>query len=108
MVHCIYLGVPGNNFFKYLFFFQIFFFTLNSVDPDEMQHYAAFNLGLHCKSTCLGVCRIQRFNFGVIGMLKFMSFLWLKITKHLVPFSNKTSGSRSPFLKVMIRQSDCL
>ena len=20
----------------------------NSVDPDEMQHYAAFNLGLHC------------------------------------------------------------
>ena len=20
----------------------------NSVDPDEMQHYAAFHLGLHC------------------------------------------------------------
>ena len=25
----------------------IFVFT-NSVDPDEMSHYAAFNLGLHC------------------------------------------------------------
>ena len=25
----------------------IFTFT-NSVDPDEMQHYAAFHLGLHC------------------------------------------------------------
>ena len=38
----------------------------NSVDPDEMQHYAAFHLGLHCKSvcqsTCLGVSSIQRVN----------------------------------------------
>ena len=25
----------------------VFTFT-NSVDPDEMQHYAAFHLGLHC------------------------------------------------------------
>ena len=25
----------------------IFTFT-NSIDPDEMQHYAAFHLGLHC------------------------------------------------------------
>ena len=24
------------------------YFNLNSVDPDEMQHYAAFHLGLHC------------------------------------------------------------
>ena len=23
-------------------------FYLNSVDPDEMQHYAAFHLGFHC------------------------------------------------------------
>ena len=26
---------------------DIFTFT-NSVDPDEIQHYAAFHLGLHC------------------------------------------------------------
>ena len=25
-------------------------FNLNSEDPDEMQHYAAFHLGLHCLS----------------------------------------------------------
>ena len=32
-----------------LFFcLKIFFTFTNSVDPDEMQHYAAFHLGLHC------------------------------------------------------------
>ena len=35
--------------YKYLFFCLKNFFTFsNSVDPDEMQHYAAFHLGLHC------------------------------------------------------------
>ena len=29
------------------FFLFIFTYT-NSVDPDEMQHYAAFHLTLHC------------------------------------------------------------
>ena len=33
---------------------KIFFTFTNGVDPDEMQHYAAFHLGLHfCKSTPL-------------------------------------------------------
>ena len=27
---------------------KIFSTLTNSVDPDEMQHYAAFHLGLHC------------------------------------------------------------
>ena len=28
-------------------------FTItNSVDPDEMQHYAAFHLGVHCLHKC--------------------------------------------------------
>ena len=27
---------------------KIFFLYLDSVDPFEMQHYAAFHLGLHC------------------------------------------------------------
>ena len=52
-----------------LFCLKIFFTLTNSVDPDEMQHYAAFYFMLHfiwvftvCKSTCLGVSRIQRVN----------------------------------------------
>ena len=30
------------------FCLKIFFTFTNSVDPDEMQHYAAFHLSLHC------------------------------------------------------------
>ena len=26
----------------------LFFFFVNSADPDEMPHYVAFHLGLHC------------------------------------------------------------
>ena len=50
MVHCIYLGSTGYDFQKNIVFFclKIFFTYTNSVDPDEMQHYAAFYLGLHC------------------------------------------------------------
>ena len=48
---------------KNIVFFRlkIFFTFTNSVEPDEMQHYAAFHLGLFtvCKSTRLGVSRIQ-------------------------------------------------
>ena len=31
-----------------MFCLKIFFTFTNSVNPDEMQHYAAFYLGLHC------------------------------------------------------------
>ena len=31
----------------YSFYLKIFFTFENSVDPGEMQHYAAFHLGLH-------------------------------------------------------------
>ena len=54
----IYLGCPLylSRGFKLLFLKRIlyyfvwksFFTFTNSVDPDEMQHYAAFHLGLHC------------------------------------------------------------
>ena len=43
--------MSGYNFLKKLYSFclNIFFFTFtNSVDPDEMQHFAAFHLGLQC------------------------------------------------------------
>ena len=37
--------------------------NLHSVDPDEMQHYFASHLGLHClQSNHLGVSLIQRVN----------------------------------------------
>ena len=50
IVHLTYLGVSGYHFQKILYFFclKIIFTLTNSVDPDEMQHYAAFHLGLHC------------------------------------------------------------
>ena len=43
-------GFTGCNFkIKVVFFFQKIIFVLaNSADPDEMQHYAAFHLCLHC------------------------------------------------------------
>ena len=47
-----------------LFCLMLFFAFANSVDPDKMQHYVAFHLGLYtvCKSTHLGFCYIQRVN----------------------------------------------
>ena len=49
IVHCTYLGVSGYHFQNILYFLsKDLFFYLDSVDPVEMQHYAAFHLGLHC------------------------------------------------------------
>ena len=36
-----------HNFKKY-FYLIIFFTFTNSVDPDEIPHYAALHLGLYC------------------------------------------------------------
>ena len=49
-----------------MYFFSLNFRTFvlaNSVDLDEMLHYAAFHLGLHClaKKIHLGVTSVQRF-----------------------------------------------
>ena len=54
----IFLGV-GLYFFLNVFLSDYLFY-LNSVDPDEMSHCAAFHPGLHCKSNGLGVSFIQR------------------------------------------------
>ena len=50
IVHCIFLGMSGYDFEKNIVFFclETHFTITNSVDPDEMQHDAAFHLGLHC------------------------------------------------------------
>ena len=47
----------GYSFENIVFFrLKIFITFTNSVDPDEMQHYAAFHLGLHClQNYLLGV-----------------------------------------------------
>ena len=47
MVHCIIQGVTG---FKQIavFSLKIIFALANSVEPDEMPHYAAFYLDLLC------------------------------------------------------------
>ena len=54
----------------------LFIFT-NSVDLDEMQHYAAFHLGLHCLQKLLfrGVSIIQRvklMNLCLFGSINIM------------------------------------
>ena len=33
---------------KKFFWSEDLFYLANSVDPDEMQHYAVFHQGLHC------------------------------------------------------------
>ena len=49
MVHYIYIeGLQSHNFQLKLNFSEYLFIFANSVDPDEMQHTAAFHLGLHC------------------------------------------------------------
>ena len=54
--------VAGCIFYKISYScLKIFFTCTNRVDPDEMQHYAAFHLGLHClQEYCFGVSGIQR------------------------------------------------
>ena len=42
-----------------LFSLKIVFVLANSVDPDEMLHYAAFHLGLHC---------LPKYHFGVTSV----------------------------------------
>ena len=62
--------MSGYYFLKKIAYFclKIFFTFTNSVDPDEMQHYAAFHLGLHCfKRTHLVVSLIQRIKNACIS-----------------------------------------
>ena len=42
--------VTGFNFPNILYIFSLMndYVLANSADPDEMPHYAAFHLGLHC------------------------------------------------------------
>ena len=44
----MYQGVTGYHSQIYFFSLKIAFVLANSVDPDEMSHYTAFHLGLHC------------------------------------------------------------
>ena len=54
------VNFPNRNILQSL---KIFFNSANSAEPDEMQHYAAFHLGLHClHGIRLGVSRNQLVN----------------------------------------------
>ena len=75
-------------FQKYCICLKIFITFTNSVDPDEMQYYAAFHLGLHCKSTRLGVSRIQRFNNIKLPVLLFKD-IYFVIYGIISDFSDK-------------------
>ena len=49
IVYCIIQGVTDYNFqINSSFSLKIVFILANSVDHDEMLHYAAFYLGVHC------------------------------------------------------------
>ena len=54
--------VSSYNFQKNIVFCLNTIFTFaNSVDPDEMQHNAAFHLGIHC---------LQKYSFRVLTYTK--------------------------------------
>ena len=59
MAHGIYWGFSNNIVFLYL---KIDFVLPNSADPDEMPHYAAFHLGLHCLPEYPGYRGLMGFN----------------------------------------------
>ena len=69
----------GYNFQKDIVFFclKIIFTFTNSVGPDEMQHYAAFHLGLHC---------LQKYHEMLLGsyLLILSSPSFLREQSHLV------------------------
>ena len=53
---------------------KVILILAKSADPDEMQHYAAFHLGLHCLPNYpFRVSRIQRFK-SQISVLNFTLF----------------------------------
>ena len=60
ILNTICMGLPILNFkgwqvkflnYDVFLYLKIVLMLANSVDPDEMQHYAAFHLGLHCLPT---------------------------------------------------------
>ena len=60
---CIYCKVTGYSFKKDIVFLSLMtkFVSVNSADPDEMPHYAAYHLGLHClPKYLLGASSLQR------------------------------------------------
>ena len=56
-IHCPLCTLRGHryNFLNYDVFLSLeaVLILANSADPDKMQHYAAFHLGLHCLSKYL-------------------------------------------------------
>ena len=47
MVHCVFRGVIGCIFFNVFLSLMVIFILANSVDPNEMPHYAVFYSGFN-------------------------------------------------------------
>ena len=56
---------------------KVFLILANRIDPDEMQHYAAFHLGLHCLPKYLfrvsSIQRVKRILKGTATLMISMS-----------------------------------
>ena len=82
-----------------LYFFR--FVLATSVDPDEMPHYVAFHLGLHClQKYTLGVTSIQRVNLmdkqGMIFQAKIHTRLTFSFfLSYILLVENGRESSRS-------------
>ena len=52
------------------FCLEDFFIFSNSADIDEMPHYAAFNLGLHClQKYIVPICRYQQWKVLLLSLI---------------------------------------
>ena len=69
----------------------------NSADPDELQHYAAFHLGLHCLSKYLIRGLIQRIKLHISGSALFSS---LQATRNIWTSIGVQWGQENPNSRV--------
>ena len=73
-------------FYKCIFGLKFLLTLTTSVDPDEMPHYAAFHLGLHCLSKCLFINFPYTCTQGLASMLLYPRklCLWWVYCFHVV------------------------
>ena len=107
-------GVGLFYFFRYWVFVDLFCF--NRVDPREMEHYAAFHLGLHCLKKYLlrgfPKCKVldDKKHFGTkqehmnisCSLYKTVGLWWKKIT-----FIHYISNSSCSYIHFSVMMSVC-
>ena len=99
MFHCVYCWVTGYNFQKHIVFIslKIDFVFAKSADPDEMQHNAAFHLGLHC---------LRKYPFrgflSTMGQVKDLGLIGRTVL-HQLGFPSGTRGLSAFILNLVTR-----